>query len=109
MDDEGVSPVVGAILMTAIAVVMAALVWVLVTPQDTPLKDARIGAAEREGGEVIIVGVFGGDVLWEDVDVTGCDPHTFTGEVRGGEILTGCSGTVTIAHGGSVDVQLDLR
>lgn len=99
-NDEAVSPVIGVILMVAITVVLAAVVFVLVSNLSGGGEDnPEIGFSKNSGaGTLTVVSVnFDGPVAWADIDVNGCTQPT-TGDVTAGDQLTSCSGDVTVSY-----------
>lgn len=98
LDDKAVSPVIGVILMVAITVVLAAVVFLLVnrlaqSPQDQAPDMAF--SADGDGEVTVITAELGLD--WSDFTVTGCTT-TPTGTVDAGDQMTGCTGRVTVVH-----------
>jgi archaeal type IV pilus assembly protein PilA len=95
-DDSAVSPVIGVILMVAITVVLAAVVFFLVnglTAQDEAAPEMQLYA---RGDSLMIQGADHG-IPWSDLLVTGCINGN-TGNVTAGQTLTDCAGSVTITH-----------
>lgn len=75
-DDEAVSPVIGVILMVAITVVLAAVVFVLVTrlannqqAQSPTVSWDKVDAAGTTGGALNVVRVQGGVMAWSDLGI----------------------------------------
>lgn len=96
-DESAVSPVIGVILMVAITVVLAAIVFVLVTNLQQPVDDApRIAFAKEIDGIRIIQSPTG--LAWEDITVTGCDTFPVSGNITAGDFITDCVGNVLINH-----------
>lgn len=95
-DENAVSPVIGVILMVAITVVLATIVFVLVNqlanPSDTPPQIAF--EKESDYLRVIQAPV---DLVWEDFVVAGCN-NIPTGTLDAGDKIEECTGEVTITH-----------
>ena len=77
-NDEAVSPVIGVILMVAITVVLAAVVFVLVTKlagnqkeQAPTISFSRVDASSTTGGTLTVVSVQGPAITWGEVCVKG--------------------------------------
>lgn len=96
MHDEAVSPVIGVILMVAITVVLAAVVFVLV--QD--LGDDTEGAPQvtflKDGSDYTVASADDG-LDWGDFTVTGCTTVP-TGSLDAGDTLEGCTDDATMKH-----------
>lgn len=105
-DDEAVSPVIGVILMVAITVVLAAVVFILVNDLGSSEEDAPdMGfSKDNDAGTITIVKApSGSNILdWSDLSVGGtaaCTEPASTDTVDAGDQLTGCgTGTVTVTH-----------
>ena len=94
-DEAAVSPVVGVILMVAIAVVLATVVFVLVNnlsgqPESTPRIDFQ-----KDTDSLMVVQADAAD--WTDVEVNGCTAPE-EGPVTAGDVLTDCTGSVTVVY-----------
>jgi archaeal type IV pilus assembly protein PilA len=102
--DEAVSPVIGVILMVAITVVLAAVVFVLVSDLGDQGDNAPGISFQKSTNDktLTVVKVSNGPVNWEDLTITGtCTTKpTSTGAVGAGDSLSGCEvGTsVKIVH-----------
>ena len=107
--DEAVSPVIGVILMVAITVVLAAVVFVLVSnlsdsgdqaPQMSFTKDPD---SDGTGGTLTLISVSEGGLLWSGFTLggtaTGCTIDDSTGSVTAGDTIT-CTGdgTINVVH-----------
>jgi flagellin-like protein len=97
-DTAAVSPVIGVILMVAITVVLAAIVFVLVTnltghqASSTPHVTFQV-----QDGNVTVV-QNDSNVSWDDLAIEGCDTYPTTGKVLAGQDIADCSGRVVITH-----------
>lgn len=94
-NEEAVSPVIGVILMVAITVVMAALVFVLVsdlTEFGDPAPDVQF---VRDSGDLVVFKAPSG-LDWSEFTVNGCTAPT--GALDAGDRLTACTGNVTVTH-----------
>lgn len=117
-NDEAVSPVIGVILMVAITVVLAAVVFVLVSNLGEGAEDApEMGfSKDNDDGSVTVVRApSGGDALdWvDDIALGGTCTATLNGAafptatganpVAAGDVLGGCAAgeTLTVTHTGS--------
>lgn len=98
MNDEAVSPVIGVILMVAITVVLAAVVFVLVTnlSNTNELPPDITWRYDTDGTLQVISADTGTN--WNDLSIAGCTGATPTGNVTAGQKLTGCSEPITITH-----------
>ncbi|OKY77518.1 MAG: Pilin/Flagellin PilA family [Candidatus Methanohalarchaeum thermophilum] len=84
-EKEGVSPVIGVILMVAITVIMAAIVagfvfGVIQTPQATPTASITIDSISNSSGQMVLLHQSGDSLNVSDIDVivTGLDNTTKT-------------------------------
>lgn len=96
-NEEAVSPVIGVILMVAITVVLAAVVYVLVSdlggdPQATPFVQMQ---GNGDGDYTVLRADKG--LEWEDMVVTGCTTVP-TGPLDAGDVLLGCSDSANMVH-----------
>jgi flagellin-like protein len=105
-DDEAVSPVIGVILMVAITVVLAAVVFVMVNNLGDQAEPAPPMSFSRDvsNSEVMLVrGPTGLD--WSHITVTGCTDwvQPASGLVSAGTKIGPCEAgdTVTIIHNAS--------
>lgn len=93
-DLDAVSPVIGVILMVAITVVLAAVVFVLVSKlaSDTPseLPDFSM-ASDDHGASYYVLGADDG-LAWPDLTVKGCTTQPTMGNVTAGDTVSGCAG-----------------
>lgn len=113
--DEAVSPVIGVILMVAITVVLAAVVFVLVSNLGEGSESAPNISFNKDSAEGTLTVVQAEDAEWGDFSVTGCDSldsdgdgsavestaSTNTDKVDAGDFLSDCDGTVRITHRGT--------
>lgn len=111
-NDEAVSPVIGVILMVAITVVLAAVVFVLVSNLGDTSEDAPDLSFSKDSSEGSLTVISAQDSQWNDFTVSGCDVLDIgattedisdgsiseTTDVGAGDKLEGCSGAVTITH-----------
>lgn len=111
-DDVAVSPVIGVVLMVAITVVLAAVVFVLVGDLGSQNNEAPTAAFQSdrsgEGGEILLIKVGGQAINAEDLQISPAtcvlkDPsgnEKLVGELHAGDFIA-CSedGDVTIADG----------
>lgn len=106
-NDEAVSPVIGVILMVAITVVLAAVVFVLVSnlsktnDQAPQLTFSKADASNGQGGTLTLVSSSKNGLAWAAFSLGGtatCAAITDT-TVDAGDVIT-CStdGTVTLSH-----------
>ena len=97
MDEEAVSPVIGVILMVAITVILATIVFVLVTEISGGAEEVapRISFGSNET-ELTVISAPNG-LVWADFTVTGCTTVP-TGNVDAGDKVTGCSASITVRH-----------
>lgn len=95
-NDEAVSPVIGVILMVAITVVLAAIVFVLVTNLQPTVETAPDVAFAADGTDIMVVKAPTG-MDWADLEVTGCDTVP-TGTVEAGDKLEVCGESVQVRH-----------
>lgn len=105
-DDQAVSPVIGVILMVAITVVLAAVVFVLVTrlsqtnSNATPKVNVSSENSNGPGGEVTVISIGNnpaGGMAWTSISFTGsagCSAAAGTqqGATVGAGDTFGCSG-----------------
>lgn len=96
MDDEAVSPVIGVVLMVAITVILAGIVFVLVSDL-ADVDDQPPRLAFRSDGDAYVVYQATHDVLWGDLDVEGCQVVP-TGAVEAGDRMEECTDPVTVRH-----------
>lgn len=101
-NDEAVSPVIGVILMVAITVVLAAVVFVLVTrlagnqeDQSPTLTFSKQSNSSTPGGTLTVIAIQGAPdngVAWTDIDIKdasgalACTPMP-TGNVEAGDVI----------------------
>lgn len=105
-NDEAVSPVIGVILMVAITVVLAAVVFVLVSNLGQSGEDAPdVAFSKNEDDNTITVVKAAPNLFWDDFTVNGCGTGPWSvgspssdESFNAGDIIDGCSGTVTIEH-----------
>ena len=114
-NDEAVSPVIGVILMVAITVVLAAVVFVLVSNLGEGSESAPNISFNKDSAEGTLTVVQAEDADWGDFTVSGCDSvdsdgdgvdtdtldSTNTDKVDAGDFLSDCSGVVRITHRGT--------
>ena len=111
-NDEAVSPVIGVILMVAITVVLAAVVFVLVSNLGEGSESAPNISFNKDSGDATLTVIQAEDSNWNDFEVDGCDSLTSSGgfettiadgiaatdSVEAGDELSGCAGQVRITH-----------
>lgn len=96
-DEEAVSPVIGVILMVAITVVLAAIVFMMVSDLgEVEEKGPNLAIRSLGGGEYQVVDAPAG-LAWEDFDVVGCDTVP-TGVLSAGDRFSGCEDDAFIRH-----------
>ncbi|MFA5942925.1 MAG: type IV pilin N-terminal domain-containing protein [Candidatus Thermoplasmatota archaeon] len=119
-NDEAVSPVIGVILMVAITVVLAAVVFVLVSNLGESGEKAPNFSVSKDSAAGSLTIVSAEDAEWGDFTITGCsdltsanetcdaslsggvaDGSQATDKVSAGDQLTGCDGAVRIVHDGT--------
>lgn len=99
-ENEAVSPVIGVILMVAITVVLATIVFVLVQNLSKTQEQApTVSFQKNETGITVIQAP--NNMAWSDISVSGCDTYPTIGNVAAGDEVTDCAGTVKIIHGPS--------
>lgn len=96
--EEAVSPVIGVILMVAITVVLAAVVYALVAdlggdPKETP----HVAMEEEDTAGTWTVIRADTSLAWSDFTVDGCTTVP-TGALDAGDQVSGCSGTAFMRH-----------
>lgn len=97
-DEAGVSPVIGVILMVAITVVLAAVVWVLVQNLGTgPVPVPTMSLQTDDQGDTFQVIAADTGLDWSDFTAAPCTTVP-TGPVLAGQELAGCSGQVQLVH-----------
>jgi archaeal type IV pilus assembly protein PilA len=103
-NDEAVSPVIGVILMVAITVVLAAVVFVLVSNLGEGSESAPNISFNKDSADQSLTVVQAEDATWGDFSVSpaGCTSPTTTEAVSAGDVID-CSTvtapfTVTITH-----------
>ncbi len=101
-DALGVTPVVAQVLMIAIVVAVGAAMIPLYNElvQDQPQRAPEVSLLyDTDKHELTFVsGVWvAGDLLWEDLQVAGCDASGLTGRPQGGEVLS-CNADIRIRH-----------
>ena len=96
--EEAVSPVIGVILMVAITVVLAAVVYALVAglgnenQQQTP----KVSLQGNGSGDYTVLRADKG-LVWEDFTVTGCVTVP-TGDMDAGDKLLECDEDALMTH-----------
>lgn len=97
-NQEAVSPVIGVILMVAITVVLAAVVFVLVSKmgEGTELPPTMSLQTDDQGGNFTVVKAESG-LDWSDFTATGCTTVP-TGPVVAGDELADCDGSLSLVH-----------
>jgi flagellin-like protein len=103
-NDEAVSPVIGVILMVAITVVLAAVVFVLVSNLGEGSESAPNISFNKDSADGTLTVVQAEDANWADFSISpaGCTVTTSTGpDVNAGDQIT-CTGSrpinVAITH-----------
>lgn len=106
-NDEGVSPVIGVILMVAITVVLAAVVWVMVSKlaQDSPAELTTLGIQRKESPLSYMVMSAPNDLTYQELTISGCATHKTTGVVLAGDSFTGCTSPLLIVYENQVIYQ----
>jgi flagellin-like protein len=96
-NDEAVSPVIGVILMVAITVVLAAVVFMLVMnlSKNNTNSSPTISFSQSKNNLTVISATSG--VVWYDLEVNGC-LNVPIGEVKAGNVISGCGKNVTIRY-----------
>lgn len=97
-DSHAVSPVIGVILMVAITVVLAAVVYVMVQnigsqPEATP----TVSLQTTDQGQTFRVLSADTGLVWSDFTASPCTTIP-TGALTAGQQLTGCGGKVALVH-----------
>lgn len=97
-DQTAVSPVIGVVLMVAITVVMAAVVFVLIGQMVSTEATPQVHFQQyMSDGELVVLTADNG-IPWTDIYATGCTTKPATGNVLAGDAITGCSGNVSVGH-----------
>lgn len=94
-EEEAVSPVIGVILMVAISVVLAAVVFVLVSDIDAA-EPAPTMAFRDDGDSYVLIHATPG-LDWSEFTVTGCETVP-EGPVVAGDMLEACTDPVRVTH-----------
>lgn len=97
LDEEGVSPVIGVVLMVAITVVLAAVVFYVVTSLSDDAPTAAPSVTFHKDGDKLVVVSGPVGLEWAEFDVTGC-ASVPTGAFEAGDKAEGCSGDVVVRH-----------
>lgn len=101
-DNEAVSPVVGVILMVAITVILAVVVFVMVSDiGDTDTDVIQIVMHEEDDQSYMVYSISEDDLDWADLDVAGCDIVPI-GTVAIGDIIDDCDEDVLISYNNKV-------
>ena len=102
--DEAVSPVIGVILMVAITVVLAAVVFVLVTKlsgnQNEDAPDLSFAKNETQDS-LTLISVSDTTLNWDQFDLVGSgscttDLTTASSTIDAGDQFTGCAGEIIL-------------
>lgn len=103
-DNEGVSPVIGVILMVAITVALAAGVFLLVQSLTNTNIEQHIQMGFIIDEDTLVVSAISqDDVVWGDLVVSGCNNANGPTEVvEVGDELTNCVSGATVAHNGQL-------
>lgn len=99
-NEEAVSPVIGVILMVAITVVLAAVVYVLVADfgSNTQEPAPNVSMASDGPGGYIVSRADPGH-MWGEFTVTGCTTVPLDAdEVTAGDRLQGCTEDAVMVH-----------
>jgi archaeal type IV pilus assembly protein PilA len=100
MSNEGVSPVIGVILMVAITVALAAAVFAMVTQLGGPEEPAPViqfrQDANGTGFDLVVIRAPSG-LDWSEFTAGLCDSLP-SGPVVAGDRITGCSAGATVTH-----------
>lgn len=91
------APVIGVILMVAITVVLAAIVFILVQNLSEKPADRPTVAFTKQSPTSYMVASADTGLVWEDFTVTGCDTVP-TGSLDAGDMLEACGTSVVVAH-----------
>lgn len=98
-DENAVSPVIAVILMVAITVVLAAVVFVLVSDIGVNPPPPSIGFTVDSVEDTLTVTTISTNVAkWGEFNVTGCTKPGNDTTVDAGDELTDCSGSVKVVH-----------
>jgi len=99
-DTQAVSPVIGVILMVAITVVLAAIVFVLVSKLAiSPNSETAVSFSKDATTKTLTVISADKGLKWSDFSVSGCNASSLSGNVTAGNTLTACAGHVTVTYG----------
>lgn len=96
-NNEAVSPVIGVILMVAITVVLAAIVFILVSNLGKGTEESprvSLGTDDHGGNFTVLQAPSGLD--WADFSSTTCTLPT--GLVHAGDELTDCGGSLRLVY-----------
>lgn len=98
-DTNAVSPVIAVILMVAITVVLAATVFVLVADIGTNQPAPSVSFTVDSVADTLTVSSVSTNALtWGELRVNGCTPPDGNSTVDAADVLTGCTGQVTVVH-----------
>jgi flagellin-like protein len=98
-DKTAVSPVIAVILMVAITVVLAAVVFVLVSDIGSQVGGVPPNVGFAKEGDGLQVVSIDRPSMWGDFAVSGCSGVPDGNEtVDAGDRVTGCTGDVVVVH-----------
>ena len=98
-NQEAVSPVIGVILMVAITVVLATVVFIMVNrlSQDHADETPQTVWTQNQDNGTLTVFSSPPNQAWTDYEVSGCTTVP-TGAMTAGQQITGCTGNVLIRY-----------
>jgi archaeal type IV pilus assembly protein PilA len=97
-DQDAVSPVIGVILMVAITVVLAAVVFVLVSHLGSGVEmPPAVGMQTSDEGQSFLVVQADSGLDWSDFTAAPCTTIP-TGPFLAGQTVSGCGGSVHLVH-----------
>lgn len=110
-DKAAVSPVIAVVLMVAITVVLAAVVFVLVSDigQTNPPSPSMGFAKDESRDELVVTSVSRNGMVWDEFRVAGCVAPASDSTVDAGDLLTGCAGQVLVVHRASNTLVYSTR
>jgi flagellin-like protein len=103
LNNEGVSPVIGVILMVAITVVLAAVVFVLVQNLGKDVEmPVNVSMLKQDEGETYLVHTIDRKTIgWTQVETRGCDTvldSDGNGVISAGDSITECGDDVLLIY-----------
>lgn len=109
-NDEAVSPVIGVILMVAITVVLAAVVFVLVSNLGEGSESAPNISFNKDSADFTLTVVQAEEANWDDFDVTpaSCNKEDATGSVLSDEAVAAGHVINCVGESGTVPFTVSI-